>query len=540
MILLSICLVLMWVVFYFLTREMIRRNMQLQAMTSSEVMISSVEEELLALENAATDLGHNPDVISITSSPDLLSFYDAAGSFLRSYPALPANIRSGDNVILYNAGGTFYRLKGTISNTTLKRCFYLMENDNNRTLTVTSNNNTYIGSYETVYSGENKCGYVVLLMEQPRVERILNTFNDLDYLDVALFAGDRMLCSNKDIQPEDMDKIMSSAVFVREKAIGLSGYKLLVCCERSISETLSLYFRFALPITILILISVVAVFVSYLRRHMIEPIANVIAGTNKSGDTPLPYTGEPYFDSLVDHVNSMLARIEDREHELYESRMYVKEVELENERTLITLLKKQISAHFTVNTLNVVRALINKGEKSAAMQICDELSTLLRYANAGAEYISLLEEFYVLEQYIGIMQARYPDRIEAEIDEDDAFADIFIPRMLIQPVVENAIVHGLRGNKGCVHISADIGPDGVTVCVQDNGVGIPEDELEKLRNTIDSRDALESKNLEHIALQNIQRRIHMVCGDGYGISLESSCGTGTKVYLHLSGRKETK
>ena len=533
MTLLSICLILLWVIFYYLTIEMIQRNMKLQAETSSETIISAVEEELLALENAAYDLAHDADIVSVTTARGTLPFYDADSAFVDSHPSLPGNIRRDDNVIIYNADGEFYRLQGTISNTTLKRCFYLMENGGNHTITVTSNNNTYIGSYETVYLSGQKTGYVVLLMEQTRMERILGTFNDLDYLGIALLSGDRLLCSNKDIRFEDMEQIKTASIFVREKEIGLSGYRLVVYCERSISEPLSHYFRLALPVTILILVGVVIFFMRYLRRHMVKPITSVISATNESGDTPLPYTGEEYFDSLVDHVNDMLVRIEDRERELYESQMHVKEAELEKERTLITLLKKQISAHFTVNTLNVVRALINKGEKSSAMHICDELSTLLRYANAGEEYISLLEEFYVLEQYIGIMQARYPDKITADVEEDDSLADVFIPRMLIQPIVENAILHGLGGGKGHIRIFAKSSGSGVTICVSDDGIGMKEKELQELRDSLDRQDALQSRYLDHIAMQNIQRRIHMVCGEEYGITIDSVYGEGTQVFLHL-------
>jgi len=98
------------------------------------------------------------------------------------------------------------------------------------------------------------------------------------------------------------------------------------------------------------------------------------------------------------------------------------------------------------------------GEKEPAAHICDELSTLLRYANAGDEYISLLEEFYVLRQYVGIMQARFPGKIE----EEDYFDEVYVPRMLLQPLVENAIQHGLNG-AGKVRVSAEKKGEGTKV-----------------------------------------------------------------------------
>ncbi|MBE7008703.1 MAG: hypothetical protein E7422_06165, partial [Ruminococcaceae bacterium] len=316
--------------------------------------------------------------------------------------------------------------------------------------------------------------------------------------------------------------------------VGLSGFRLLVYCENSVSQRLSRYFAVAMPVTVVILALVMAFFIRYLRRHMVTPINTVIALTRESGDKPLPHTGEEYFDGLVDHVNDMLSRIEDRERALYESERKVRESELEKERTLVSLLKKQISAHFTVNTLNVVRALINKGEREAAARICGELSTLLRYANAPEEYISLSDEFYVLRQYVGIMQARYPGKIRFETDEEDVPEDVFIPRMLIQPVVENAIVHGLDGKEGTVSLSAELQDAAVVVTVADDGKGMTADELSRVRESLRLTDGAQEPGIEHVALINIQKRIRVVCGDSYGVELDSAPDEGTRVRLRFA------
>ncbi len=475
---LSASLVFLWVVFYYLTLGLIQRNMQLQAETSSEVIMASVEEKLLLLEEAAYELSKTEGVMGLAATETPLDLYDAGAELSQSDVRLSSNSIDADNIIVFNSDGLFYRLKGTISNTAIMKAYYLMENPTGRTITVTYNNNSYLGPYEPIYVEGQKKGYVLLLLEQTKLEKMLSVYNNLDYLRVALFSGDRLLCSNSELSAEDVSEARDKAIFIKEKEIGLSGYRLLVYCENNVSEWLSKYFRVALPVTIVLLIGVVAFFMSYLRRHMFE---------------------------------------------------------LLKERTLFSLLKKQISAHFTVNTLNVVRALINKDEKRAAARICDELSTLLRYANAGDEYISLLEEFYVLEQYVGIMQARYPGRIEADIEPDDSFADIHIPRMLIQPVIENAIVHGLAGEAGKVSVSAETEGEGLTVCVSDNGRGMDEEELEALRHKITSEDDAEAEagELSGVALRNIERRIKMVCGQDYGLRIESEKGAGTRVFITL-------
>ncbi len=530
---LSLSLVLLWVGFYFITERIIQHNMRLQAETASEALIDEVEDELLRLEDISYTLSHDEKVAAAVRKPTVAGFFESAEKYSDELGLILPNTGDIDDVVLFTKDGSFYRLKGKISNTTLKKAFSLISTEGNRTFTVTYNNNSYIGTYAAIGEPGTPDGYVVLLTEETRLERMLGMFNDIDYLDVALLAGDRLLCSNKGLSEADIGD-MKDVAFVREKNIGLSSFRLLVFCREDISKNLAMYFRIALPVTVLILIVVIFFFSGYLRRHMLEPINTVIANTRTDNAKPLAHTGEEYFDGLVDHVNEMMVRIEEKEHALYESEARAREADLEKERTLISLLKKQINAHFTVNTLNVVRALVNKGEKEEAAHICDELSTLLRYANAAEEHISLMEEFFVLEQYVGIMQARYQGRIEADFEMDDAYADVYIPRMLIQPIIENAIVHGFVGREGKITVSAQISEKGTVICVKDNGVGMSPAALSELRESIYGNDSdSASSGLHHVALRNIQHRIRMVCGPEYGLTIESAQGEGTTVYVHL-------
>ena len=184
----------------------------------------------------------------------------------------------------------------------------------------------------------------------------------------------------------------------------------------------------------------------------------------------------------------------------------------------------------------MIRALIYKDDKETASDTCDELAALLRYANAGEDRIPLSEELYVIGQYVAIMRTRYPGMIEIDIPEEEGFEEIMIPRMLLQPVVENAIVHGLSGSKGKISINVNLNNEDLYIKVSDNGKGMDEDKLAELIKDIRSADApevKESEELHHIALQNIERRIKTQCGEKYGIDISSRTGEGTCVTLHL-------
>ncbi|MBR4725221.1 MAG: histidine kinase [Lachnospiraceae bacterium] len=538
----SISLVMLWIGFYSLTASITRSNMKQQVETWSESVISEVEEELLILEDAAYELKHNESIIRMTAIDDEMQFYESGGRLSADDALITRNLKNTDNAIVFNGNGVFYRLKGMVSNTLLNRAYFLMKNGTDPVITLMSNGSAYIGSYEAVMQDNAVTGYVLILTEQSRIERLLSEYNELDYINTALYSKDRLLCSNRQFSEEEIAERLEDAIISKEFDIGLSGFRMLVFCDDTLAKPVTGYFRIILPFTVVILVVVMIFFAGYLRKHMIEPINSVIANSLENRDAPLPSTGEVYFDGLVDHVNDMLVRIEDREKALYESEMKLKEADLEKERTLVSLLKKQINAHFTVNTLNVVRALIYKGEKEQAARICDELSTLLRYANAGDEYISLLEEFYVLEQYLGIMKVRYPGTIEEDIDEDDSFADIYIPRMLLQPIVENAIVHGLGGRKGMIRIGAHIDGEEAVISIEDDGKGMDASEVAELTDEINSSDSdvSSSQIIQHIALKNIQKRIKMVCGESYGMIISSEPGRGTRVDVHLPARAATR
>ena len=122
------------------------------------------------------------------------------------------------------------------------------------------------------------------------------------------------------------------------------------------------------------------------------------------------------------------------------------------------------------------------------------------------------------------------------MEEEDFFSEVYIPRMLLQPIVENAIVHGISSGKGTICLNARLEKDDLFITVSDNGRGMGSETLADLLESINSADS-DYKKLESVALRNIQRRIRILCGDDYGLSVTSELGKGTEVVVHLPVRK---
>ena len=479
---LGIILVLIWVFFYVLTRSVIDRNLKEQTRSSSEAILYGIEEELLMLENSALELAGSEDIIHMLKDKDTYSFYRTGAGLSEEKSSISGYMQGSENVVVFDENGRFFRLRGQLDNTALNRAFLLINGKTGGVINISTGDQNYIGTYEAVKEDQKTLGYTVLLSDEVKIERMLKTYNQSEDIGVILYSGDRILCSDKLLDQASLDMIRQEAAVVYEKAVGLSGFGLLLYSYGTGLAGVASYFRVALPVTILILVFTIVFFAWYVKNKMVEHI------------------------------------------------------ELIRERTEKYLLKKQINAHFTVNTLNVIRALVYKGDKAEASDTCDELARLLRYANAGEDMILLSEEFYTLEQYLKIMCTRYKGMIDIDIDEYDFFEEILVPRMLLQPIVENAISHGLAGSKGRISISAQVTGKDLFIKISDNGKGMSKEKLSEVKKTIIDADNIEinePKELRHISLQNIERRIKTECGDKYGIDIASEPGEGTEVTVHL-------
>jgi two-component system sensor histidine kinase YesM len=164
---------------------------------------------------------------------------------------------------------------------------------------------------------------------------------------------------------------------------------------------------------------------------------------------------------------------------------------------------------------------------------------LLRYSLNSPDIVKLHEELSQVENYIYILKIRFPEKINFKIYIDDDVSNFYIPKFIIQPIVENAVKHGLepRGQMGTIRIEVRRA-ENLTISVEDDGAGIPEDKL----NYINKCLACESdyKPDSKIGINNVNFRIKEYYGKEYGINILSSEGNGTKVTIVLPIIKESE
>lgn len=197
----------------------------------------------------------------------------------------------------------------------------------------------------------------------------------------------------------------------------------------------------------------------------------------------------------------------------------------------LLFLQAQIKPHFLYNSLSVIAALIAK-EPEHAEELLYDLSDYLRgsfHFNNDNGFTSLSNELVTVRAYVSIEKERFKDRLHVEFDVEDE-QDILIPMLSIQPLVENAIRHGVsrKPGGGKVRLSIKRSGNGLVITVEDNGVGIP---AKKLSNLLTGKDGNEG-----VGLGNIQRR--MLLHYGYGLELHSVEGQGTTVVMKISNNGE--
>ena len=204
----------------------------------------------------------------------------------------------------------------------------------------------------------------------------------------------------------------------------------------------------------------------------------------------------------------------------------------------LRLLQEQINPHFLYNTLDTIVWLIEGNQEEAAVEMVVALSDFFRLVlSKGRELISLKEEKEHISSYLEIQAVRYRDILEYDIRIDPLLYDYQILKLTLQPLVENALYHGIKYKraKGHIHITGKKEGENLRLTVSDNGVGMDPEDLQQLREDME-RPCKEAD--KGFGLANVNERIHIHFGPEYGMKIQSEKGKGTRVELTIPAIKK--
>lgn len=270
-----------------------------------------------------------------------------------------------------------------------------------------------------------------------------------------------------------------------------------------------------------------------ITRAMYKPIKNMTDTVEKvsKGDLSLrvDVTTEDEIGTLCREFNHMLDNLEDLIARVIEEERLKKDAELE-------ALQYQITPHFMYNTLNSIKyAALIKGEKELGGLIGDFVELLQASINKKGTFISVADELHILKNYIHLQEFRYQGSFDVEYDiAKDAYG-CYIPRLILQPLVENAILHGIdmKGGNGRLVIRGRVEGTRLTLSVIDNGRGMTKEQIKELL----SSKAKKTNGLSAIGVPNVRERLELYYETEGGITYESS-ENGTTATIFLPADRE--
>lgn len=281
-------------------------------------------------------------------------------------------------------------------------------------------------------------------------------------------------------------------------------------------------------LTIVICIALCAMVSMMLSRQLFKPVRelNAAMGAVEEGklETRLAVRSTDELGQLAGRFNRMTERLCAHLEESVRRRQELSDAQ-------IRMMQAQLNPHFLYNTLDTVKWMGKINNVPEVATVAADLADILRSSISGDEFVTLGEELTTLDRYVEIQSIRFPGKFRLEKDIDEAALDVQVPKLMLQPIVENAILHGFADTGGSIVVTARLGDTELELTVTDDGCGMSEESLRRFREG--------GRAGEHLGLRNVDAILRLHYGDAYGLRFPPVSGRGTCVAISLPAvRKE--
>ena len=312
--------------------------------------------------------------------------------------------------------------------------------------------------------------------------------------------------------------------------LDIRGFNLAAVVDLKALMSDARYIGIAMVGTMLLSLLLSAIVAAAFSRTISQPIRELqtLMKEAESGDLQIqmPIKSSDEVGELGESFNTMLQKIRGLMQSVYEEHIELRKAELKNLQALIT-------PHFLYNTLDSIQWLSRRGQNDEVIMLVAALTTLLRKGiSKGDDFITVESEIQHVQSYLEIQSVRYGSAFTYAIDASEDVLDLQVPKLVLQPIVENAIYHGVKEKPwpGRIEVRARKTPKLVLFEVYDNGVGMEAKTIESLNNTVRN---LAGEQISSYGLKNVQERIRIFFGQQYGLHFSSEPGEGTTVVLTL-------
>jgi two-component system sensor histidine kinase YesM len=259
-------------------------------------------------------------------------------------------------------------------------------------------------------------------------------------------------------------------------------------------------------------------------------LREVQSGNRKLMKKPVLLKGAAEIESMAEQFNGMMQEVNVLTHQLVDTTSRLYESELEKQRAELEYLYSQINPHFLFNTLESVKGCAVEEEAWNTFHMVNALGKIFRYSVRSGMEVALREELAVADSYMYIQQIRFEHRITYYNRVEEVMLEAVIPKMIIQPLLENAVIHGVEEHKAVsIWLDGCLQGDVITLTVTDDGDGISRETWEELNMRLQ-----ETGQSSHIGMSNIYRRLRYIYGDSYGLQiLERESGFCVRIQIPL-------
>lgn len=273
---------------------------------------------------------------------------------------------------------------------------------------------------------------------------------------------------------------------------------------------------------------IIVIFISHITSKKItDPIYDITKAMNRfeNGEWPdkLEAKTEDELKYLITSFNKMIYNIKNLIEQIYKEEEENKKLELESIKTQLDLLQSQINPHFIHNTLNAINYLAIKNNQEEIRELIQSFNSLLRQSiSTSKKLITLKEELTCTQNYLKIQKYRYGDIIKLVCNIPEELNNCLVPKLILQPLIENSLYHGIvpKGYAGTIRIDIFPQKDFISIRVIDDGVGI-------------SKQKSSHKGFNGISLDNISERLRLYFGSEYNLNIYSKIGIGTCIEFNI-------
>lgn len=423
---------------------------------------------------------------------------------------------------------------------------YLKENDYSKYLFYIDQKNNYkniLFLYKLPESKENNIpkGYGILVLD---TDILIEVFNNIKSEHIYIMSIEEIdIASNTTINSGDLienEGILLSQYSIFHHKINLNNQNLELIAyvnNAELKEPILQVVPLGIFIGVLGLL-IISIFFAIMFRSITIPIQNLSKKLEKISSEDLSIRVNKEVDNelgvIADSINEMLENLEITTEEKIKSKEEVLRLSMLQKDTELQYYQSQINPHFLYNTLECIKSIGQSYKSVEIEQISISLASIFRYSVKGGSEATLAKEVETVKNYFTIMDIRYPEKFELSIETDPMAADFIIPKMIIQPLVENAIMHGLlqKRGKGKIEINAKVEADIFEIIIRDTGIGIEENNLVRIMKSLESSELNASKS-NSIGLNNIVTRLKLNYGEQAQFIINSHEGEGTTIIIKI-------